>query len=169
MNCENELTKRRAMTMQKDELYGPIWIMFTLIIELLILGHVSNLLRIELGFGTQSTNDRDIVDQLVSRLGSGTLGYFDPTSINANESLKKIVTLTFIVTSFFTIVPFAVYMLLRSAGPPQDDNSFLRIFMLYAYSMAVFIPGSALYTAAIGYSRVRWVVLIGSLLLASYF
>lgn len=46
------------MTMQRDELYGPIWIMFTLIIELLILGHVSNLLRIELGFGTgTSTND----------------------------------------------------------------------------------------------------------------
>lgn len=60
-------------------------------------------------------------------------------------------------------------MLLRSAGPPNDDNSFLRIFMLYAYSMAVFIPGSALYTAAIGYSRVRWVVLVGTFLFASYF
>lgn len=55
MNCENEVTKRRAMTSQKDELYGPIWIMFTLIIELLILGHVSNLLRIELGFGSESS------------------------------------------------------------------------------------------------------------------
>lgn len=106
---------------------------------------------------------------MVSRFGSGTLSYFDPTSINANESLKKIITLTFIVVSYFAVVPFAVYMLFRSSSPPSDEISFLRIFMLYAYSMAVFIPGAAIYTAAIGFSRVRWVVLIGAFACTSYF
>jgi hypothetical protein len=37
--------------MASDELYGPFWIMITLIIELLILGHLSQLMRIEMGLG----------------------------------------------------------------------------------------------------------------------
>ena len=97
------------------------------------------------------------------------MSYFDPTSINANASLRKIVTLTFVVASFFTVVPFAVYMLFRSSSPPNDEISFLRISMLYAYSMAVFIPAAAIYTAAIGFSRVRWVVLAGAFASTSYF
>jgi hypothetical protein len=51
MNLENKIGQRRAMTAQVDELYGPIWIMLTLIIELLILGHVSALFKIEMGAG----------------------------------------------------------------------------------------------------------------------
>ena len=55
MNNENTLTHKRAMTAAKDEIYGPIWIIITLIIELLILGHLSKLLRIEMGLGSQDS------------------------------------------------------------------------------------------------------------------
>ena len=43
--------QRYSYIVNRDELYGPLWIMITLIVELLILGHVSKLLKIELGMG----------------------------------------------------------------------------------------------------------------------
>lgn len=94
---------------------------------------------------------------------------FDPTSVNANESLKKIASLTFLLTCFFTIIPFSVYMLFRSSGPPSNETSFLRFFMLYAYSMAVFIPAAGLYTLAIEFYRVQWLILLIATGCASYF
>ena len=94
------------------------------------------------------------MEQIVKRFGSSSSLKFDPTNINANESLAKIIQLTFIIAVYFTLVPFSVYMLFRSSGPPANDTSYLRFFMLYAYSMAVFIPGAALYSLAIQYSRV---------------
>ena len=54
LNPKNPIHYKRPSSLTPNELYGPLWIMITLIIELLIMGHVSKLLRIELGFGGNS-------------------------------------------------------------------------------------------------------------------
>jgi len=46
-----EEKQRYSYLANRDELYGPVWILITLIVELLILGHISKLLKIELGMG----------------------------------------------------------------------------------------------------------------------
>lgn len=78
-------------------------------------------------------------------------------------------TLTFIVVSYFLIVPFSIYMVFRSAAPPSHETSFMRFFMLYAYSMAVFIPAAGLYTIFMDFARVQWLTMILAIGFASYF
>jgi len=110
-----------------------------------------------------------LIEQIVKRYGSSSSLKFDPANINANESLAKIIQLTFIITAYFTLIPFSVYMYFRSQGPPANDTTYMRFFMLYAYSMAVFIPGAAIYSFAIQFYRVQWLCLAASVGLASYF
>ena len=110
-----------------------------------------------------------MIDQIVNRFGASSIVRFDPTNLNANESLKKIASITFIIAAFFSLVPFGVYMLFRSSGPISNETSFIRFFMLYAYSMAVFIPAAGLYTLALEYYRVQWVILLGATACTSYF
>jgi hypothetical protein len=140
--------------------------MLTLIIELLILGHVAALFRIEMGAGVNS-DDQELLDQFITRFGGGAI--FDPTNTTANEALRKIVTLTFVVASYFLIVPFSIYMVFRSAAPPSHETSFMRFFMLYAYSMAIFIPVAGLYTVLIDFARAQWLLLLLSFAFATYF
>ena len=65
LNPKNPVNFKRASSLTPNELYGPLWIMITLIIELLIMGHVSKLLRIGLGFGGSSNQieaDKQLLD-----------------------------------------------------------------------------------------------------------
>ena len=79
-----------------------------------------------------------------SRFGAYVL---DPAEIMANESLAKVIKLFFIVLMFFISIPFAAYLTYRSSGPVTNEISFMRLFQVYAYSMAVFIPMTIAYTA----------------------
>lgn len=163
MNCENMLNQKRPMT--ANELYGPLWIIITLVVELIILGHVAALLKIEMS--PDDKLDPELLDQLALRFGGSAA--FDVSKINANETLRKIVTLTFVVVSYFLIVPFCIYMVFRSSAPPSSETSFMRFFMLYAYSMAVFIPAAGLYTLLLDFSRAQWLMLVLAFGSASYF
>ena len=83
--------------------------------------------------------------------------------------MSKIITVTFIVISFFTIVPFSVYMVFRSNAPPSPEISMMRFFMLYAYSMAVFIPAAGLYTLFLEFWRVRLCILLAACAMATFY
>ena len=106
------------------------------------------------------------MDKIVNRYG---VWGFDPTNINANQSLNKIASLTLIISAFFTLVPFSVYMMFRSSGPQSNETTFIKFFNLYSYSMAVFIPAAGLYTLALEYNRVQWVILLGAAACSTYF
>ena len=133
-------------------------------VELLILGHVAALLKIEM---SPDNSAQEMFDELASRFGVSAA--FDFTKINANEALRKIVTLTFVVASYFLIVPFCIYMVFRSAAPPSHETSFMRFFMLYAYSMSVFIPAAGMYTLFLDFVRAQWLMLMIAFASASYF
>ena len=172
LNPKNPLHHKRPSSLTPNELYGPLWIMITLIIELLIMGHVTHLLRIELGYGQSSGQpeaDQELVGAIVARLGGGKAALFDASAANANAALSKIMTLAFLITLFFTVVPLAAYFTFRSSGRISDETSYTRLIQVYGYSMAVFIPIVAVYSAMSPFHRVQWVLLLAGAALASFY
>lgn len=147
-----------------NEMYGPLWIMFTLIVMLVVMGHLSKSLRVEIGYGIgaeQSLADSLLVDQLVARYGGVGTYVFDPSTTNANIALKSIVKVFFVVFTFFAAVPFAVYLTFISSlnGAPRSyETSWARLIQIYGYSLAVFIPGSALLVLLAPFARAKWVL-----------
>ena len=99
--------------------------MFTLIVEMVIMGHIVKTLRAHTGFGigsTQASADSALVEQVIERYGGvGTL-VFDPSTVTANQSLKNIMRVFFIALMFFVGVPFAAYLTFISSldGAPRS-------------------------------------------------
>ena len=83
------------------ELYGPLWIFITMVIEFLILGHFDKLLL--------SGNNDEMFSGVPKKYG-----FFSADTLNANQSLHKIATMSFLLAVFFLGVPLAQYMTLRS-------------------------------------------------------
>jgi len=75
------------------ELYGPVWIFITMVIEFLILGHFAKLL---------SSGNTDMGDGVLKRYQ-----FFSPETANANQSLHKIATMSFLLAVFFLGVPLS--------------------------------------------------------------
>ena len=101
-------------------MYGPLWIMVTLVVELLVLGHLASVLRIELGFGQNSAQrdaDQALAELIVSRYGGkgGNSMIFDPSSAISNAALSRILRVTFIVAFFFFVVPLGTHLTFLSA------------------------------------------------------
>lgn len=118
-------THRRASSFSPNELYGPLWIMFTLIVEMLIMGHIVKTLRANMGFGigsSQDSADSMLVEQVIERYGGVGSMVFDPSTANANQALKSIMRVFFLVFFFFAFVPFATYLVFISSlnGAPRS-------------------------------------------------
>jgi len=106
---------------------------------------------------------------MVKRYGQSSTLLFDPTTLNANESLSKIIKLSFICSFWFTMVPLAVYITFRSQGPVNNEVSYMRFFQTYAYSMAAFLPLTALYILVIPFNRAKWILLGWAVGITSYY
>ena len=79
------------------ELYGPIWIVATLIIEFIVLGHLQTALSTKPVVSSKYTPDELL-------------------SIQANYSISKLFTVTFLMLIFFLINPFVCYLLFKNKG-----------------------------------------------------
>ena len=63
LNPSNPESMKRVSTLSPLEMYGPLWICVTLIIEILVIGHLSVLLNIEMGWG--GTSDMASADKIL--------------------------------------------------------------------------------------------------------
>jgi len=137
--------------------------MFTLIVTLVVMSHLVRVLRAQTGFGIGSEQDLAdalLIDSVVKRYGVVGNSMFDPNQINANLALRSIVKVFFLVLTFFFVVPFATYLLFMSAlnGAPRSyETSWKRLIQIYGYSLACFVPGSALLVILAPFNRARWV------------
>ena len=89
---------------------------------------------------------------------------FDTQQANANSALRSIMKVFFLVLTFFFVVPFATYLVFMSSlqGAPRSyETSWKRQIQVYAYSLACFIPGSALLVILSPFARARWVLTLG--------
>ena len=156
---------RRSSSRSPNEMYGPLWVMFTLIVVLVVMSHLVKTLRTEAGYGVAEKDSADsiFIDQVVKRYGVVGSTVFDPSSVNANIALKSIMRVFFLIFGFFFVVPFAVYLTFMSSlqGAPRSyETSWKRLIQIYAYSLACFIPGSALLVILAPFNRARWVATI---------
>ena len=110
-----------------------------------------------------------MLDQLVKKYGQSSTLLFDPTTLNANESLSKIIKLTFLCSFWFTMVPLGCYITFRAQGPINNEVSYMRLFQTYAYSMAVFIPLTALYILVLPFNRAKWILLLAAVAITTYY
>jgi hypothetical protein len=140
-------------------MYGPLWLFITMLVEFLILGHVSKLL-------IAAPPADDLLNQVAAKYG---LSVLDPGAASANESLHKIVKMTFLLSVWYFGVPLTMFVTLRSQNSGTLPLSYAQLLQIYAYSLTVFIPVAALHTLFWPYSRFRWLLLIGAVALSSYY
>jgi len=160
-------------------MYGPLWICITLIIEMLIIGHLSKMLNIELGWGASAeleSADKELIEKIVQRYGGVSPILLDPSSANANEALQKVARITFIVMAYFILTPLACTLTFASSHAIQTGTqkhspeiSFTRFTQTYAYSMACFIPAVALYVVCMPWSRAQMAILIAAVAMSSFY
>jgi hypothetical protein len=113
------------------EIYGPIWILITLVVELNMVGHF-----------------RQIFTEGEASLANQSL---------STDSVKKVSKTAFLFALYFLGTPFVLYMVFKSKQ--ALDVSYTRLFQLFGYAYTVFIPGSFLY-ALIPLARLRLFVLV---------
>ena len=87
---------------KNTELYGPIWIFVTLLVEFVILGHLSNRLETSQKQMTMAGNTgaNEILGLLNQRV--------------ADASLKRIMKIFFILSCFYFGNPFVTYAMFKS-------------------------------------------------------
>ena len=150
-------------------MYGPFWVMITIIIEMVVLGHLVRTLRAQIGYGISSDEEVKDIENLANYLKRFGL---DQDTENANSSLKSIMKTFFLVFSFFAMVPFCAYLLFMSSlqGQPRNyETSWKRLIQIYAYSMAAFIPGIAVLVLVVPFWRAKWLCMLLTVAMATFY
>ena len=79
------------------ELYGPVWIFITLIVEFVILGHMTNSMAL-----SSKGKGKDI--EVLNLLAQKT----------ADQSLRRIMKICFFLGCFYFGIPFVTYLMFKS-------------------------------------------------------
>jgi hypothetical protein len=124
------------------DLYGPIWIMITLIVEIAIVGFINH--HIEL-----ATLE---IEALQGHLSNQSRSY-------AYYSLEKVARTAFVVYFYFMLNPLLV-MLITRYTMEIPDVSYLWLFGVYGYSFTVFILTTVLNVVPLEW--LRWALVLTS-------
>ena len=84
------------------ELYGPIWIIATFIIELCIVGHLIGVFRLEAEVRLNKNQFKFMNEDLVVKF--------------ANHTLHKMFTTIFLLSFFYILNPFIGYLTFKNRG-----------------------------------------------------
>lgn len=122
-----------------SELYGPLWVFVTLVVEFIILGHLTNLMSTH-----ASTKSEEIMNIMLQK--------------NRSATLQRIMKLTFFFACFYLGLPFISY--LQFKGRQAMDITFMSQLIAFSYSFVPFIPGSLFIFGLQGYWRVKYLSLI---------
>lgn len=127
----------------KVDLYGPIWIMITLIVEIAIVGFINH--HIEL-----ATLE---VEVLNGKLSNQSRSY-------AYYSLDKVAKCAFVVYFYFLLNPLFILLIVKYTMNIAEI-SFLWLFGIYGYSFTVFILTTVLNVVPLEWLRWAFVVASG--------
>ena len=119
------------------DLYGPIWIMLTLIVEIAIVGFI---------------NYQIDVATLAIELKGGVIPHYQM----AYYSLTKIARAAFVCLAYFIANPFLLMLLIKYVLMVPEIE-FLWIFAIYGYSFTIFLITTALNVVPIEW--LKWVFL----------
>ena len=119
------------------DLYGPIWIMLTLIVEIAVVGFI---------------NYQIDVATMAIELKGGVIPHYN----TAYYSLTKIARAAFVCIAYFIANPFLIMLLIKYVLM-IDEVQFLWLFAIYGYSFTIFVITTAL--NVIPMEWLRWVFL----------
>ena len=130
----------KSMLFEDDDrvdLYGPIWIMLTLIVEIAVVGFI---------------NYQIDVATMAIELKGGVIPHYN----TAYYSLTKIARAAFVCIAYFIANPFLIMLLIKYVLM-IDEVQFLWLFAIYGYSFTIFVITTAL--NVIPMEWLRWVFL----------
>lgn len=119
------------------DLYGPIWIMLTLIVEIAVVGFI---------------NYQIDVATMAIELKGGHI----PQYQSAYYSLTKIARAAFVCIAYFITNPFLILLLVKYVLMIHEIE-FLWIFAIYGYSFTIFVITTVLNVIPLDW--LRWVFL----------
>jgi len=131
----------------QTELYGPIWLVVTLIIEFCILGHLHT------AIAAQSQSYPYSQDEILTR--------------QANYSLQKVFKTTFFLLLMFIVNPFIAYLVFKNKG--AIEVTYANLLHIYGYSLAVFIPLALVNSALLSLNRLRIFLLLAAGCISLYY
>jgi len=99
---------------ENHELYGPMWIFVTLVVEFVILGHMSAQLATK-------SESAEMLQMLSAK--------------NTSASLHRIMRLAFTLAFFYLGLPFSSYLMFKSTN--AMEVTFFSQLNLYSYSFAI--------------------------------
>lgn len=121
------------------ELYGPLWIYVTLLVEFVILGHLTNQMQ---------NSSKQGNPELFTILATKT----------ADQSLKRIMKIGFFLACFYFGVPSVTYLMFKNRQ--ALEVSYIQQLSIMAYSYVVLIPGSLLIFALQQFSRFKYFMIL---------
>lgn len=130
-------SKRPLLDDDNYDLYGPIWIMITLIIEITIVGFI---------------NYQIDVETMMFEIKHGKT----PTNYLSLYSLEKVGRAAFVMIGYFILNPLMLYLLAKYVVWVQYIE-YTWIFCIYGYSFTTFIITTALTVVPV--SWMNWAVL----------
>jgi hypothetical protein len=130
----------------KIDLYGPIWIMITLIVEIAIVGFINYQIDIA----------ADVVEIKRGKIPQ-SLAYY---------SLQKVARAGFVCIGYFIINPLFLLLLIKYVLWVPEVQ-YIHLFVIYGYSYTIFVITTALNVVPL--SWLRWVFLAVSGLVSLFF
>lgn len=134
---------------ENSELYGPLWLFVTLLVEFIILGHMTN----QMTTNAKSTGNSELFAMLSAQ--------------TADKSLKRIMKITFLLAVFYLGNPFVSYLMFKSKN--AIEVTFTQQLCAFSYSYAIFVPGSFLLFALQSFSRFKYLMVLTLWILHTYF
>lgn len=122
-----------------SELYGSLWVFVTLVVEFIILGHLTNLMSTQ-----ASTKNDEIMNMMLQK--------------NRSATLQRIMKLAFFFACFYLGLPFISY--LQFKGRQAMEITFTSQLIAFSYAFVPFIPGSLFIFSLQGYWRVKYLSLL---------
>ena len=136
-----------------QELYGPLWIAVTLVIEFSILSHMIGALKLQSVISSSSENTQFQNDDLLTRF--------------ANQSLSRIFTISFLVTLMFLLSPFVTFLVFKNKG--ALEVTFIQLMQIFSYSLSIFIPLGFIHCVFYPLSRLRLLTTIAATGISLYY
>lgn len=129
--------QRKLLEEEKYDLYGPIWIMITLIVEITIIGFISYQI--------------DVIN-MVYEIKHGK----PATSYMSLYSLDRVAKAAFVMIGYFVLNPLMLYLLCKYVIWISYIR-YLYLFSIYGYSFTIFVISTAL--TVIPVTWMNWAVL----------
>jgi Yip1 domain len=139
----------------KQELYGPLWIAVTLIIEFCILSHMIGALKLQ---------------SIISNSGDDSQSYYkneDLLEKFANQSVARLFKVTFLIILMFLVNPFIAYLVFKNRG--AIEVTFTHLLQIYGYSLAIFVPLGFIHCIFYPLLRLRFLLTIGAGCISLYY